>query len=159
MGKRIVCCTMSNKKSFPTSDTTENIFNPDFQSIISSVQFSSVLFSRSVVSNSLQPHDSQHVRPPYPSQTPRVYSNSCPLSWWCHPAISSSVVPFSSCPQSLPASGSFPISQLFTWGGQSIGVSAIQLSSMPLSEILHLWKDWEITVKWSLLRACSRVIL
>ena len=72
----------------------------------------------------LQPHDSQHTRPPCPSPTPGVYSNSCPSSWWCHPAISSSVVPFSSCPQSLPASGSFPVSQLFTWGGQSIGVSA-----------------------------------
>ena len=66
-------------------------------------------FSRSVVSNSLWPHESQHTRPPCPSPTPRVYSNSCPSSWWCHPAISSSVVPFSSCPQSLPASGSFPM--------------------------------------------------
>ena len=81
-------------------------------------------FSRSVVSNSLRPHESQHARPPCPSPTPRVHSNSCPSSWWCHPAISSSVIPFSSCPQSLPASGSFPVSQLFTWGGQSIGVSA-----------------------------------
>ena len=66
----------------------------------------------------------EYPRPPCPSETPRVYSDSCPLSWWCHPAISSSVVPFSSCPQSLPASGSFPISQLFSWGGQSTGVSA-----------------------------------
>ena len=66
----------------------------------------------------------QHIRPPCPSPTPRVYPNSCPSSWWCHPAISSSVVPFSSCPQSLPASGSFPMSQLFSWGGQSTGVSA-----------------------------------
>ena len=73
----------------------------------------SVQFSHSVVSDSLQPHESQHARPPCPSPTPRVYSNSCPLSRWCHPAISSSVVPFSSCPQSLPASGSFPMSQLF----------------------------------------------
>ena len=79
---------------------------------------------QSVMSDSLWPHESQHARPPYPSPTPRVYSNSCPLSQWCHPAISSSVVPFSSCLQSLPASGSFPISQLFTWGGQSIRVSA-----------------------------------
>ena len=84
----------------------------------------SVQFSRSVVSDSLQPHESQHTRPPCPSPIPRVYSNSCPSSRWCHPAISSSVVPFSSCPQFLPASGSFPMSQLFAWGGQSTGVSA-----------------------------------
>ena len=86
--------------------------------------FVSVQFSRSVVSNSLQPHESQHARPPCPSPTPGVFPSSCPSSWWCHPAISSSVVPFSSCPQSLPASESFPMSQLFAWGGQSIGVSA-----------------------------------
>ena len=85
----------------------------------------SVQFSRSVVSDSLQPHESQYPRPPCPSPTPRVHSNSCPSSQWCHPAISSSVVPFSSCPQSLTASGSFPVSQLFSWGGQSIGVSAL----------------------------------
>ena len=77
-------------------------------------------FSHSVVSNSLRPHELQHARPPCPSPTPRVCSNSCPLSRRCHPAISSSVVPFSSCPQSLPASGSFPMSQPFTSGGQSI---------------------------------------
>ena len=81
--------------------------------------------SRSVVSDSLRPHESQHARPPCPSPTPRVYSNSCPLSQWCHPAISSSVVPFSSCPQSRPVSESFPMSQLFAWGGQSTGVSAL----------------------------------
>ena len=85
----------------------------------------SVQFSRSVVSDSLRPHESQHTRPPCPSTTPGVHSNLCPLSWWCHPAISSSVITFSSCPQSLPASGSFPMSQLFAWGGQSIGVSAL----------------------------------
>ena len=85
---------------------------------------SSVQFSHSVTSDSLQPHDLQHARPPCPSPTPGVYSNSCPLSRWCHPAISSSVVPFSSCPQSLPASESFQMSQPFTWGGQSTGVSA-----------------------------------
>ena len=85
----------------------------------------SVQFSRSVVSNSLQPHELQHARPPCPSPTPRVHPNSCPSSRWCHPAISSSVVPFSSCPQSLPASESFPMSQLFTWGGPSIEVSAL----------------------------------
>ena len=83
----------------------------------------SVQFSRSVVSDSLRPHESQHVRPPCPSPTPRVYSNSCPLCQWCYPAISSSVVPFSSCPQSFPASGSFPMNQLFASGGQRIGVS------------------------------------
>ena len=77
------------------------------------------------MSDSLWPHESQHARPPCPSPSPGVHSNSRPSSQWCHPAISSFVVPFSSCPQSLPASESFPISQLFTWGGQSIGVSAL----------------------------------
>ena len=85
----------------------------------------SVQFSRSVMSNSLWPHESQHARPPCSSRTPRVHSDSGPLSRWCHPAISSSVVPFSSCPQSLPPSESFPMSQLFAWGGQSTGVSAL----------------------------------
>ena len=84
----------------------------------------SVQFSHSVVSNSLRPHESQHARPPCPSPTPGVYPKSCPSSRWCHPAISSSAVPFTSCPQSLPASGSFPMSQLFAWGGQSVGDSA-----------------------------------
>ena len=84
----------------------------------------SVQFSHSVMSNSLRPHESQHVRPPWPSPTPGVHSNSRPSSRWCHSAISSSVVPFSSYPLSLPASGSFPMSQLFAWGGQSTGVSA-----------------------------------
>ena len=76
------------------------------------------------MSDSLRPHELQHARPPCPSPIPGVYPNSRLLSWWCHPATSSSVVPFSSCPQSLPASGSFPVSQLFGWGGQSIRVSA-----------------------------------
>ena len=98
--------------------------------------FNSVQFSRSVVSNSLRPHESQHTRPPCPSPTPGVHSDSCPSSWWCHPAISSSVVPFSSCPQSLPASGSFPVSQLFSWGGQSTGVSA-SASVLPMNT-----QDW-----------------
>ena len=89
------------------------------------LQFRSVQFSHSVVSNSLQPHESQHARPPCPSPTPRVHSNSPPSSQWCHLAISSSVIPYSSCPQSLPASESFPMSQLFAWGGQSIAVSAL----------------------------------
>ena len=92
----------------------------------------SVQFSRSVVSDSSRPHESQHSRPPCPSPTPGVYSNSCPSSRWCHPAISSSVIPFSSCPQSLPASGSFPMSQLFAWGGQSIAVSA-SASVLPMN--------------------------
>ena len=84
----------------------------------------SVQFSCSVVSDSLRPHESQHARPPCPSPSPGVHSDSCPSSQWCHPAISSSVVPFSSCPQSFPASGSLQMSQLFASGGQSIGVSA-----------------------------------
>ena len=88
-------------------------------------QIRSDQISRSVVSDSLQPHESQHARPPCPSPTPGVHSDSSPWSRWCHPAISSSVVPFSSCPQSLPASESFPLSQLFAWVGQSTGVSAL----------------------------------
>ena len=87
--------------------------------------FSSVQFSRSVMSDSLRPHESQHARPPCPSPTPGVHSDSRPSSQWCHPAISSSVVPFSSCPQSLPASKSFPMSQLVAWCTQSTGVSAL----------------------------------
>ena len=82
--------------------------------------FSSVQFSPSVVSDSLRPHEPQHARPPSPSPTPGVYPNSCPLSWWCPPAISSSVIPFSSYLQSFPASGSFWMSQFFAWDGQSI---------------------------------------
>ena len=87
--------------------------------------FSSVQFSRSVVSDSLRPHKSQHARPPCPSPSPGVHSDSRPSSQWCHPVISSSMIPFSFCPQSLPASESFPMSQLFTWGGQSTRVSAL----------------------------------
>ena len=92
----------------------------------------SVQFSRSVVSDSLRPHEPQHARPPCPSPTPGVCPNSCPLSQWCHPAISSSVVSFSCCPQSLPASGSSPRGQLFAWGGQSTGVSA-SASVLPMN--------------------------
>ena len=91
-----------------------------------------VQFSHSVVSDSLWSHGLQHARPPCPSPTPGVYSHSCPSSRWCHPSISSSEVPFFSCPQSLPASGSFPMSQLFAWGGQSTGVSA-SASVLPLN--------------------------
>ena len=94
--------------------------------------FNSVQFSRSVVSDSLPPHESQHARPPCPSPTPGVHSNSCPSSRWFHPAISFSVVPFSSCPKSLPVSRSFSMSQLFAWGGQSIGVSALA-SVLPMN--------------------------
>ena len=104
-----------------------------------------VQFSRSVVSDTLRPDELQHARPPCPSPTPGVHPNSCPLSWWCHSTISSSIVPFSSCLQSFPASGSFPMSQLFTSGGQSIGVSAstsvlpvnTQISRSPLG-----WTGW-----------------
>ena len=98
--------------------------------------FSSVQFSHSVMSNSLRPPKLQQPRPPYPSPTPGVYSNLCPSSRWCHPAISSPIIPFSSCPQCLPASGSFPMSQLFAWGGQSIGVSA-SASDLPMNT-----QDW-----------------
>ena len=90
------------------------------------------------MSNSLWPHELQHARPPCPSPTPGVCSNSCPSSRWCHTIISSSVVPFSSCPQSLPVSGSFPMSQIFTWGGQSIGVSALA-SVLPMNT-----QDWSL---------------
>ena len=105
---------------------------------------SSVQFSLSIMSDSLWTHESQHARPPCPSPTPGVYSNPCPSSWWCHPTISSSVVPFSSCPQSLLASGSFPMSQLFAWGGQSTGVSA-SASVLPVNtqDWSPLgWTDW-----------------
>ena len=95
-------------------------------------EFSSVQFSHSVVSDSLRPHEPQHARPPCPSPTPRIYSNSCPLSQWCHPTISSSVVPFFFCLQSFPTSGSFQMSQFFSSGGQSIGVSA-SASVLPMN--------------------------
>ena len=100
-------------------------------------------FSHSVMSDSLRPHEPQHARSPCPLLTPVVYSDSRPSSQWCHPAISSSVVPFSSCPQFLPASGSFPMSQLFAWGGQSIGVSAS--ASSPSNEhpgLISFRMDW-----------------
>ena len=104
--------------------------------------FSSVQFSSSIMSDSLQPHGSQHARPPWPSPTPRVHPNSCTLSRWCHPAISSSVVPFFSCPQSLPASESFPMNQPFAWSGQSIGVSA-SASVLPVNT-----QDWS-PLRWT----------
>ena len=118
-------------------------------------KFSSVQFSCSVESASLWPHELQHARPPCPLPIPRVHSNSCPSNRWCHPAISSSVIPFSSCPQSLPASGSFPMSQIFTWGGQSIGVSA---SASFLPKNTQDWSPLERTGWISLQsKALSRV--
>ena len=99
-------------------------------------------FSRSVVSDSLQPCEPQHARPPCPLPAVRVYPNPCPLSWWCHPTISSSVVPFSSCPQSFPASGSFQMSQLFSSCGQSTGVSASK-------SVLHMLTKWITTICFS----------
>ena len=96
----------------------------------------SLQFSRSVVSDSSRPHESQHARPPCPSPTPGVHPSLCPSSRWCHPTISSSVVPFSSCPQSFSASGSFQMSQLFAWGDQSFGVSA-STSALPMNT-----QDW-----------------
>ena len=115
-------------------ETELSLWDPDFSSFewYTGVQISSVQFSRSVVSHSLRPHEPQYTRPPCPSPTPRVQPNSCPSSRWCNPAISSSVVPFSSCPQSFPASGCFPVSQLFASGGQSIGVSA-STSILPMN--------------------------
>ena len=100
------------------------------------------------MSESLRPHTSQHARPPCPSQPPRVYSNSCPSSRWCHPSISSSVVPFSSCPLSFPAFGSFPMSQLFAFGGQSIGISA-STSVRPINS-----QDWS-PLGWTVGFPCS----
>ena len=114
--------------------------------VLSMKETSSVQFSRSVMSDSLWPHESQHTRPPCPSPTPGVYPNSYSLSWWCHPTISSSVVPFSSCLQSCPASGSFPISQVSASGGQSIGVSASASPPMNTSnehpELFSFRMDW-----------------
>ena len=104
-----------------------------FNQVDRNFQFHSVALSCPTLCD---PNESQHARPPCPSPTPGVYSNSCPSSGWCHPAISSSVVPFSSCPRSLPASGSFPMSQLFAWGGQSVGLSA-SASVLPMNT-----QDW-----------------
>ena len=119
--------------------------------IITTYNLSSVQFSCSVVLDSLGRYGPQHARPPCPSPVPRVHSNSCPSSSWCHSTISSSVVPFSSCPQSLPASGSFPMSQLFSSGGQSIGVSASALLlPMNIQDWFPLgWTGWtSLLSKW-----------
>ena len=117
-------------------------------------QFSSVQFSHSVVSDSLRPHGLQHAKPPCLSPTPRIYSNSCPLSRWCHPTISSSVVPFSHL-QSFPASGSFPMSQFFSSSGQSIGSFGFSISpSNEKSGLISLgWTGW---ISW-LSKGHSRV--
>ena len=131
---------MFSSKCFVVSDLTfRSLIHFEFIFVYG---VSSVQFSRSVVSDSLWPHEPQHARPPCPSPTPEVYPNPCPSSWWCHPANSSSVVPFSSCLQSFPASGSFPMSQLFTSGGQSIGVSA-STSVLPMNT-----QDWS-TLGWT----------
>ena len=125
--------------------STEDYFHSQFhlEILTCSLKYiSSVQFSRSVMSDSLRPHELQHARPPYPSPSPGVHPNSCPSSLGCHPAISSFVIPFSSCPQSLPASESFPMSQLFAWGGQSIGVSA-SASVLPMNT-----QDWS-PLGWS----------
>ena len=126
------------------------------------LSFSSVQCSRSVVSNSLQPHEPQHTRPPCPSPTPGVYPNSCPLSRWCHPTISSSVVPFSSWPQSFPASGCFQMSQLFASGGQSIGFSFNISPSNEHAGLIYFRVDWldlltvQGTLKSLLQQHCSK---
>ena len=122
-------------RSHGSNTIFSNLFSPQYQS---------VQFSSSVVSDSLLPHESQHARPPCPSPTPGVHSDSSPSSQWCHPAISSSVVPSSSCPQSLPAPEFFPMSQLFAWGGQSIGVSALAsfLPEISLGWSPSEWTGW-----------------
>ena len=133
----IPCYWMSSHIEDPIEDI---VLKRSYHSLVQ--PFSSVQLSRSVVSDSLWPHESQHARPPCPSPTPGVYPNSYPSSRWCHPAISSSAVPFSSCPQSLPASESFPMSQHFTWGGQSTGVSALA-SFLPKNN-----RDWS-PLEWT----------
>ena len=125
--------------------------------VFTNAQFSSVQFSCSVVSDSLRPHESQHTRPPCPSPTPGVHSDSHPSSPWCHPATSYSVLPFSSCPQSLPASEFLPMSQLFTWGGQNTGVIGIHIS-LPFEPPSHLppyptplgWFRASVWVSWAI---------
>ena len=123
----LLSTTQSETEQDPTEPSQERTPHPYILPSLCSVQF-----SLSVVSDSLWPHGLQHAKPPCPSPTPGVYSNFYLLSQWCHPTVPSSVVPFSSCPQSFPASGSFPVSQLFTSGGQSIGVSA-SASVLPMN--------------------------
>ena len=115
----------------------------NWRMLFSAFEVPSVQFSHSVMSDSLQPHGLQHARPPCPLPTPGIYSNSCPSSRWCHPTISSSVVLFSSCPQSVPASGSFPMSQFFPSGGQRIGAFSISISpSNEYSGLISFRVDW-----------------
>ena len=133
--------TISKPKNRP--DSRQSLMQ-DKCLLHSRMDWSSVQFSRSIVSDSLWPHELKHTGLPCPSPTPGVHPNPCPLSWWCHPTISFSVVPFSSCPQSLPASGSFPMSQLFKSGGPSIRVSA-SASVLPMNtqDWSPLgWTDW-----------------
>ena len=118
---RVLACT----ENIIGNNTSRSKYDYLYTKSAGSISSVSVQFSRSVVSNSLQPHESQHTRPLCPSPTSGVHSDSRPSSQWCHPAISSFVIPFFSCPQSLPASKSFPMRQLFAWGGQSTGVSAL----------------------------------
>ena len=119
------------------------------------LKISSIQFSHSVMFDSLRPHESQHARPPCPLPTPGVHSNSCSSSQWCHPTISSSVAPFSSCPQSLPSSESFLMSQLFTWGGQRIGVSALA-SVLPMNTQDWSPLGWTGWISWQF-KGLSRV--
>ena len=121
---------------FPTQELNRGLLHCRWMLYL--LSYCSVQFSRSVMSDSLRPHVPLHARPPCPSPTPRVYPNPCPLSQWCHPTLSSSVIPFSSCPQSFPASGSFQMSQFFTSGGQSTGVSA-STSVLPMNT-----QDWSL---------------
>ena len=132
--------------SLPAHFQYENSFSfkINFWNHVSSVQF-----SHSVVSDSLRPHGLQYARLPCPSSTPRVYSNSCPSSWWCHPTIWSSVIPFSSHLQSFPASGSFQMSQFFSSGGQSIGVST-SASVLPMNI-----QDWWFLQDWLVGSPCN----
>ena len=141
----------------PTPSQMEDVNNLIIKSTQpqASWSLSSVQFSRSAMSDSVRPHGLEHARPPCPSPTPSVYLNPCPLSQWCHPTISSSVVPFSSCLQSFPASGYFPMSQFFTSGGQCIGVSA-SASVLPMN--IQDWFPLGYTAYISLLsKGFSRV--
>ena len=127
-----------------TREAKEREWQRMFKLLHNCTHLSPVQISHSVMSNSLWPHELYHTRPPCPSPTPRVHLNPCSLSRWCHPTISSSIIPFSSCPQSFPASGSFPMSQLFASGGQSIGVSAsTSVFPMNTQDWFPLgWTDW-----------------
>ena len=136
----MVTAAMKLKDAYSLEEKRRYTFFPRKVKFLSKV--ASVQFSHSVMSDSLQPHESQHARPPCPSPTPGVHSDSGPSSQWCHPAISSSVIPFSSCFQSFPASGSFPVSQLLTSGSQRTGVLA-SASVLPMST-----QDWS-PLEWT----------